>query len=460
MEIGVIQKGWKGRTHIGIVYPNDYYIGMSNLAIHALYDLINADETIVAERIFLDSNGSIESKRRLHEFDLILFSFSFETDYLNIPALLRGETPLLRKERSKTPVLMAGGAAVTLNPYALSEIFDCIAVGEAECMIEEIKAAAREGSRDDILRRLAQHPSIIVPDIKEGYKERAWARDIDTIPISTVIWSEKTEFGHMHLVEASRGCPFRCRFCATPCIYSPYRARGREALEKAIARGLKVRRQIGIIGSDILRHGEYIELASSLAREGIGVSFSSIRVDGITRETAHLIAECGQNRIALGIEAGREEMRYKIGKRISNEKILEAVRNLAEEGITRLKLYFMIGLPEEDEEDIAEIARLSVTIREWVLKYRRSSEMVPEISVVATPFVPKKGTPLEDAPFCSMSTLKKKLSFLRHLVAKIGGVTISGEAPKKAYLEYLLSNGRPDEIVKILEKGGYEKDAS
>ena len=222
--MGAIKKDWGGKLPVAIVYPNTYHVGMSNLALHLLYQFFNDDPQIVAERVFLSEEGkatSVESNRVVSDFHIAAFTFSFEADYLNIKKILGDSIPLLREDRSEThPTLFAGGPAVTMNPQALSKIFDVIVIGDVERIIDPIISACKESeTREVLLEKLSTLDGVFVPAIHASPKtKRILVADLDRHPTHSVIWTDDTEFGHMHLVEVSRGCPWKCSFCATPPI--------------------------------------------------------------------------------------------------------------------------------------------------------------------------------------------------------------------------------------------------
>jgi len=456
-EIGAIKKDWGGKLPVAIIYPNTYHVGMSNLALHLLYQFFNDDPQIVAERVFLSEEGkatSVESNRIVSDFHIAAFTFSFEADYLNIKKILGKTIPLLREDRSEThPLLFAGGPAVTMNPQALSKIFDVIIIGEVEMVIDSIISACKESeTREVLLEKLSTLDGVFVPAIHASPKtKRILVADLDRHPTHSVIWTDDTEFGHMHLVEVSRGCPWKCSFCATPPIYNPYRVRSGDIIRKSIAYGRPHRNHIGLIGADILSHPDVIGIVSDLVSEKVGVSFSSVRASRINKEIATLLARSGHRRMTLGIEAGSESLRKKIEKGLTDEQIVAAVQHLAHSGITQLKLYFLIGIPDETDDDVLQIGARVSEIREILLKDRKESTMAPDVTVVTTPFVPKLQTPLAEAPFAGSTELKRKLRLLRGTIGKIPNTTMAGDSPKHADLEYRLSHADPDLIPTLLK---------
>lgn len=440
-ETGAVRKDWGGKTSICLVYPNEYRIGMGNLAVHSIYDRLNRRGDIACERAFLPDRDdlpeyarggapvmSIESQRPLAEFDVIAFTISFENDYLNIiPILSMSRIPHRRGARSGGPILVAGGAAVTLNPRPISAIFDVIFLGEFEAIEDEFVEYCRT----------PPHPPPL------PYGERVWGEgsDLNDFPTQTIIYNEGAEFGNLHLIEVQRGCPRGCKFCATPSLYHPPRFRSAERVMRMVDTGIAHRRKFGLIGADLLSHPEFIEIATAIHARGATFSPSSVRVDAIDEARARLLAASGHRSIALGIEAGSERLRNTLAKGISDGQILSAVGILAANEITRLRLYFMIGLPGEDEDDIAAIAKLARRIQ----KATNGT-----IDLTISPFIPKPGTPFEHEKFAGEKYLKAQVRLLRRLLQRGKGISINCHSIIDAAAEAYLA-GAGEDAIEFLE---------
>lgn len=449
-ETGSIRKDWGGKTSICLVYPNEYRIGMGNLAVHAIYDRLNRRGDIVCERAFLPDMDdlpeyarggapvmSIESQRPLAEFDVIAFTISFENDYLNIiPILSMSRIPHRRDARSGNPVLVAGGAAVTLNPKPISAIFDAIFLGEFEAI------------KDEFIEYCFASPlPLPSPLWGEGAGEggaalcRKFIMNLDEYPTQTIIYNDDAEFGNLHLIEVQRGCPRGCKFCATPSLYHPPRFRSAECVMRMVDTGLAQRKKFGLIGADILSHPEFVEIATAIHARGAAFSPSSVRVDAIDDVKAKLLATSGHRSISLGIEAGSEALRGTLAKKTSDEQIITAVKILAANGIARLRLYFMIGLPGEAEDDIAAIAGLARRIQ----KATNGT-----IDLTISPFIPKPGTPFEHEKFAGEKYLKGCVRLLRRFLQRDKEISISCHSIIDATAEaYLASAG--EDAIEFLE---------
>lgn len=231
----------------------------------------------------------------------------------------------------------------------------------------------------------------------------------------------------MHLVEIQRGCPNRCKFCAAPVIYQPFKQFSKESVISAIDRGLPHRKKIGLIGGDVLAHPSFEDIADYIHSCGATFSPSSVRADRITARTAELLKISGHRTITLAPETGSETLRKAIGKDISDERFVQAVETLSEHGIKQIKLYFMIGLPGETDLDIKKIADLA-------LKLKRSGAQ--RVTVAINPFVPKKNTALANADFAGVASLKKKIRLIKKELSMAGGVSLKFESPLASLHEY------------------------
>jgi len=407
-ESGTVTKEHGGKRTFVLIYPNTYFVGMSNLGIHNIYRLLNEQEDIVCERAFLPEKKefaeykrtntpilTIESQRPVGEFDNIIFSVAFENDIENIKPILE-----LSKIEAGDPRLVAGGAAVTLNPELFKDIFANIVTGDFETSCHP---CARGG--------LSSLPTACRDDI-------ALARN--------VIWTQATEFGNMHLVEMQRGCPNRCKFCAAPVIYEPFRQFSMEAIINAIDVGLPHRKKIGLIGGDILAHPHFIEIAEYIHSKGGIFSPSSIRADRVTDKIAELLKQSGHKTITLAPEAGSETLRRQIGKPITDLKFFQTADCLFKHGINRIKLYFIIGLPNETEGDICNLIN-------FAKEFKKHTSL---LTIAINPFVPKKGTAFEGSQFAGVAPLKERLKAIRKGLSPIKGIGLKFESPLSALREY------------------------
>lgn len=468
-EEGPVIKDWGGKTSVALVYPNIYRVGMGNLAIHSLYKTFNDRPEFVCERVFLPDKTefeeyrrtdskicSIETQRPLGDFDIVAFSISFENDYLNIlPILSLAGIPHRAEERSaKNPILIAGGAAPTLNPMPVSKIFDAVVMGEAEALEGDLlPIIGSRAEKSEILMALREIAGVFVPLFSKigPNPERRHLDDLDAWRTETAIWCSDAEFSNMHLIEVERGCPYRCNFCATPVIYGTPRKRSAGAIVRMAEDGSKHRKKIGLIGTYILSHPEFTEIARSIHSMGAAFSPSSIRADEIDEKRAMLLYESGHRSVALGVEAGSEALRKTLGKNISSEQIIDAASILASCNITRLKLYFMIGLPGETEGDLSSIADISGRVHAAIQRHAPRISRQTSVDLTFSPFIPKPGTAFENAEFAGEASIRKKIAFLKKISGRSRVLNLRFDSPREALLEHTLSNGGGD-IIEFLEK--------
>ncbi|MFH1830506.1 MAG: radical SAM protein [Pseudomonadota bacterium] len=458
-ETGWIKKDWGGKSSVALVYPNAYELGMGNLAVHTIYELLNRRERIVCERVFLPKDKSpilsMESQRPLCDFDVIAFTISFENDYLGILPILHASQihHIAEKRDDFAPLIIAGGATPTLNPKPLMRIVDAVVLGEIEAYENDlIELIENWQGKIAALECLSNIDGILTFENIDRAEQvtRRHVKDLNEYHTQTVIHSKEAHFGNMHLIEVERGCPRSCRFCATPVIYGKPRTRSARAVLEMVDCGLVHRKRMGLIGADIMSHPEFIKIGQAIHSKGATFSLSSVRVDAVDDDKAALLFESGHRSIALGIEAGTIRLRRKIGKGISDEGVLKAAAALAKAGITRLRLYYMIGLPEETDDDIRAIAELSVKVFDTVREHAPRAQRSTACDLTIAPFVPKPGTPFAGEGFNSQSELKKKIKVLRRLLGKKKGMSIRVDSLVEAALEHFLANA-DEQAVQFLE---------
>ena len=457
-EQGAVVKDWGGRLPVALVYPNSYYIGMSNLGVHVLYRLFNQYPGVACERVFCDSDAdvpvSLESQRPLRDFTILAVSFSFELDYLNLVAMLRRSgIPLSSETRGEGhPILIAGGPCVMANPQPLASLIDAFAIGEGEVIVPSLVETLLEGAdlqRDDLLRRIAMLPGLYVPRFHDLERDdgravgmgptpgaphamqRQWLPDLDDQPAHSVIIADDTEFGDMYLMEVTRGCGRGCHFCLAGVAYSPVREGSLEVLLDTARKGLAYRQTLGLIGASLSDYSQLESLARGLRRLGAKLSVASLRVDPLPIALLEALSESGARTVTIAPEAGSERLRRKIRKGISSEDIMRAVELIARHDFPHLKLYFMIGLPTEDDSDVREIVELLRGVRK---RFHR------HITVNITPFVPKAQTPFERTAMASRRVLERRFEYLRDSLRALN-VETTGESPRRAEVQAVLARG-------------------
>jgi radical SAM superfamily enzyme YgiQ (UPF0313 family) len=457
-EEGTICKDWGGRLPVAVVYPNSYYVGMSNLGVHVIYRLFNEFAGVVCERVFSEQDGampiSLESQRPLRDFAVLAISLSYELDYLNLVSMLRESgIPLSAEARDEShPLLVAGGPCVMANPEPLAPILDVCAIGEGEVIVPlmvEALAETRDLRRADVLKQLVMIPGLYVPRFYKVQSDdgqignivatagatypvqRQWLSNLDDFPASSVVLTDDTQFGDMYLMEVSRGCGRGCHFCLAGAAYSPVRHRSPDVLLSVARKGLRHRHLLGLIGASLSDYPHVETLARELLRMGARISVSSLRVDPLPGGLLEALAESGTRTLTIAPEAGSERLRRKIRKGISTDDILHAVELAAQYDFPQLKLYFMIGLPTEEEDDINQIVELLRAIRK---RYHR------HITANVTPFVPKAQTPFQREAMAPRKVLEDRLNLIRSGLRSIN-VQTTGDSPRWAEVQGVLARG-------------------
>ncbi len=395
---------------------------------------------------------------------------------------LSGIPPFSRDRDESHPLLILGGVCTFFNPEPIADFFDAVIVGEAEESINEFLdeyVNAKSSSRQELLVNLSNIPGVYIPSLytpsyntdgtlrsltaAPGAPEkvvRRYVKDLDSFPAKSAIITPDTEFSDMFMIELSRGCGRHCRFCMAGYVYRPPRNRSFESVKKDIEEGRKLAGKIGLVGSAVSDYPEIARLASEFKDEEINFSASSLRADSLTPELARLVSK-GNRTVAIAPEAGSERLRAVINKNISQEQVLSAVRTLIEAGVLNVKLYFMVGLPTEEDEDIEEIIALASMAREEMLTAARGKGRIGTLTLSVNCFIPKPWTPFQWEPMLPADKLKSKI---QHITKALKGpnTAVTHDVPKYAVLQAALARG-DRRLAKVIlnasENGGDWKAA-
>lgn len=451
-ETGGYRKPHAGKVRFALAFPNVYYLGMSSLGFQSVYRILNEREDCVCERVFLpdpeDREGivksrehlfTMESQTQVRDFDVLAFSVSFEMDYTNVLKIMAlTGIEEVSESRGDRPIVIAGGPAVTMNPEVLSPFIDAFVIGDSEealpGIVEVMQRYAQE-SRDEILKHLSGMEGIYVSKLyKDGISspvKRIWIDDINRYETVSSIITEETEFSNMALVELSKGCTRGCRFCAAGHIFSPKRVRTSESVMECLGRFEDER--IGLVSTSVFDHKNSEKICAELTEKGRQFSISSTRADTLSEKIAELLKKGGQESITIAPETGTERLRKVIKKNISDEEVYKAARIAWDAGFRRLRLYFMIGLPTESEEDVKAIPEMVKGInreRNW-----------QKITVSVSCFVPKPWTPFQWFGMEEEKHLSKKLKTIKSSLIKTSRVEMTGESARESVVQGVLARG-------------------
>ena len=459
---------------VAIVYPNTYFVGMSNLGLHIIYEEINLRSDSVCERIFLPEKKeleaydktktplmSVETQRPMHQFDVVAFDVTFEMDYFHIPLMLRhGRVPIMGKDRTEfDPIVIAGGPCATFNPEPFADFIDAFIIGEGEGLVSHVLDIIRDGKiegldRHAILRQLADVsgvyvPSLYVPiysedgkfkgyDIVEGVPKTIKRHfEMLTSGGETVVATNYTEFGAMYIIEVARGCGRHCRFCMAGYCFRVPRVRPLDILKEGVERAEKLGKKVGLMGAAISDYPEVDELVNYIRSKDMRYSCASLRADSLTQAVVDGLADSGQKTITIAPETGSERLRRVINKGISEEHLQNAATLSAKSGIQHMRLYIMIGLPTETDEDIEAIVGLAERTQAHMVEVGCKGRLTLSIN----PFIPKPFTPFQWMAMDNQKTVEKKLQYIKKALQKNRRIEVLVESPKEAYIQGVLARG-------------------
>jgi radical SAM superfamily enzyme YgiQ (UPF0313 family) len=493
-EVGYVRKSHGGRLRVALIFPNTYFVGMSSLGFQTVYRLFNDLDDVVCERAFLPPRQelkaqiesrtpllTLESQTPVNEFDVVAFSVSFEWDYTNVVTMLRlaAIPPLAADRNARHPLVVIGGAVTFVNPEPLAPFADVIAAGEGEILIPTLTTAMHAAAdRDELLRRLTVERGFYIPSFYDVHYtpegtiaafearpgtgapptvKKAAVKSVDRLdPPSTSIFTPDTEFGSRFLIEVVRGCANLCRFCWAGYNYLPVRAFPTDRILQLAAEAKKYSSKAGLVSIALCDHPDIERILTGLLEMGYSISPASLRLDDLTDPIVKLLRKSGERSITIAPETGSDRLRRVINKTVTNAEIIAATELIFANEIDNLKLYYMIGLPTETDDDLVAIRDLTVEMREIMLKHGRPRGRLGRIVGSVNPLIPKPGTAYQWMAMEDPAITDGKAKRLRHLLAGIDNVYFNIKSERHSYYQALLSLGdrRVAPTIEAAERNG------
>ncbi|MFW6437696.1 MAG: radical SAM protein [Armatimonadota bacterium] len=445
-----------GRLRVALLFPSSYEVGMANLAVQGLYALLNSYGDVLCERVFYPdipeqdrrrdaTLRSLEHDTALGAFHVVAITSSFELDWLNVPAALReGGVPVLSSERTRhSPLVIAGGPAITANPQPLAPIADALFIGEGEPVIAPMlevllaRDLSVEADRALALESLATIAGFYVPALEQELPiTRVALRNVNDIPTTTEVLSPHSEFPSTFLVETGRGCPRGCRFCLAKQIYHPVRNRSAEMILESVREGLQYTDRVGLVGAAVADHPRIEEIATKVVEMGGRVSTSSLRAEGVTPTLLDALAAGGQRTITLAPETADPDLAEVIGKQVDYEAVLRTTQMAAKAGLTDVKLYFMFGIPGETDEIVERTTEFAEGLEAAVDGIH--------LTIAAGALSPRPHTEFERAEVTDPGVTQRRLKRLRK------------ELRARTRADVRISSARSGAVQTALGRGGRE----
>jgi radical SAM superfamily enzyme YgiQ (UPF0313 family) len=437
---------------VALVYPSPYAVGMSSLGFLTIYREINARPGRAAERAFLpdvedapkgnSNRGTLttyESGTPVGNFRVVALSVAYELELAGVAQVLEASgIPALAADRDEShPFILCGGPLTNSNPLPLSPYADAMVMGEADELVhgvlDEIFAAR---SKHEALSALARVPGCYVPDSHGLSLPELAKADHDKLPAYSPIRTPHTELSDMFLIEAERGCSRGCAYC----VMRRSTNGGMRIVDKDHLLSLvpSDARKVGLVGAAVSDHPKIVEIVETLAAQGRQVSLSSLRPDRLNDAFVAALKKGGARILTTALDAPSQRLRDSISRKAREQHLVRAAELAKLHGYKHLKLYMMVGLPSEEDEDIDELVRFATEI-----------SRIHPLALGIAPFVAKRNTPLDGQPFAGIKVVDKRLERLARGLK--GRVDVRATSARWAWVEYVLAQGGPTEGRAVLE---------
>jgi len=454
-EHGAVVKRCRGCLRVALVYPAPYGAAVASLAYQNMYYLLNGLDYVFAERFVAASMAgaepvprSLETGRLLRDFDVIVATISYELDYVTLARILHAAgIPFLRGERrgGDYPLVVLGGPVPSMNPVVALEAGDLVAVGEAEPILPLLAEKAYEHGARRAIEELGCSPGFLAPGCEAV--EKAIAQSLDAVFHSTVqfrVPGSGEPWGEAYMVEASRGCPHMCRFCMEAHFLLPTRHRSYEKLRELIERGVEANgvSRVAFYALSFFDHPAADRLLEHVIGEGLEASIGSLRADMLTEDRVELLARAGQRVVTIAPETLSPRLCRAIGKCIGRDKV-EEVAGWAWTRRMHVKLYLMLGLPGETDEDVEGYAE---ALRELS---KKAPPVRDAIRVTVNPLVPKPHTPMQFHRLIDRASYERRVRILRRAQSKV--LSIEPLSHRYAYAQAVVARG-DEKIARVIDE--------
>ena len=453
-----------GEHSLALAYANSYHVAMSSLGFQRTYELVHDQPGWSCERFFTDGSAaplSVETDSPLGNFRAVAFSVSFEQDYIHLLQMLdRAGIPLRRSQRTPWhPLVILGGSCAAINPLPMADFVDIFALGAAENLLPELLGALEsEANHGAVLERLAATPGFFVPQHHDPEGQSLGAggasaprakldklelsaeqmRAPGHLPLSAIV-TPRTEFANKALIEMSRGCPEKCRYCWATFGMGLFRWHPTKYILAAIERARAVTDQVGFVATAVGDHPEIEKILWHANDLGMRAAVSSIRIPAVTEGVLSALHASGDRSITLAPETGSDSLRAKMGKPLTNALLLDKIHRIFAAGFTQLKLYFIVGLPGETMADVQAILDLAEEARQLMLAVAAKTGVIGHLHLGTNVLVPKPYTPWQREPMDDERSLKKKITLLKKGVAKMANVSLGSVSVRQAVWQTFIS---------------------
>jgi len=438
-EQGTLRK--EAPYRVALCYPSPYHVGMSSLGYQAMYREVHAHPGATAERAFLPDDVeayrrtrtplfSFESQAPVSGFHMLAFSVAYELELSGFFSMLElSGLPLLREERDERhPLVVAGGPLTFSNPDPLEPFVDVLVQGEAEELIHVLLEAAASMNRDALLTHLARIPGFRVAG-RGGQRYHVAKASDARLPACSQVVTPHTELRSMFLIEPERGCSRGCHYC----VMRRTTNGGMRTVppERVLSLIPEHAKRVGLVGAAVTDHPKIVELLRTIVDSGREVGVSSLRADRLTQELVDQLRRGGATNLTVAADGASQRMRDLVDRKHSEEQIVRAANFAKTAGMRQLKVYNVIGLPLEEDADVEELARFTVEL----------SRILP-VALGVAPFVAKRNTPLDGAPFAGIREVESRLERLRRGLK--GRAEVRPTSARWAWVEYMLAQCGPE----------------